>query len=54
VVFTARVPDGVDSFTRVNLSDVRVIMVIMHVPVEELLCQAATGWIPVMFYQGRQ
>jgi hypothetical protein len=31
------------SFTRVNLSDVRVIMMIMCVPVVELLCQAVTG-----------
>jgi hypothetical protein len=35
------------SFTRVNLSDVRVIMMIMCVPVVELLCQAVTGWISV-------
>jgi hypothetical protein len=31
------------AFTRVNLSDVRVIMMIMCVLVEELLCQAVTG-----------
>jgi hypothetical protein len=31
------------AFTRSNLSNVRVIMVIMHVLVEELLCHAATG-----------
>jgi hypothetical protein len=29
------------AFTRVNLSNVRVNMAIMHVHVEELLCQAA-------------
>jgi hypothetical protein len=38
------------TFTRVSLSDVRVIMVIMCIPVEELLCQAATGQIPVLKY----
>jgi hypothetical protein len=38
------------AFTRVSLSDVRVIMTIMHVAVEELLHQAATGWIPVLKY----
>jgi hypothetical protein len=32
------------SFTRVNLSDVRVIMAIMRVLMEELLCQVTTGW----------
>jgi hypothetical protein len=31
------------AFTRVNLSDVRVIMMIMCVLVEKLLCQAVTG-----------
>jgi hypothetical protein len=31
------------AFIRVNLSDVRVIMMIMRVSVVELLCQAATG-----------
>jgi hypothetical protein len=31
------------TFTRVNLSGVRVIMVIMRVLVEELLCQAMMG-----------
>jgi hypothetical protein len=30
------------TFTRVNLSDVRVIMTIMHVLMEELLCQVMT------------
>jgi hypothetical protein len=36
------------AFTRENLSDVRVIMVIMHVLEEELLCQVVTGWIHVL------
>jgi hypothetical protein len=36
------------AFTTVNLSDVRVIMVIRRVLVEELLCQAVTGQIPVL------
>jgi hypothetical protein len=36
------------AFTRVNLSDVRVIMVIMRVLVEELLCQTVMGCIPVL------
>jgi hypothetical protein len=36
------------TFARTNLFGVRVIMVIMHVPVGELLCQAVTGWIPVL------
>jgi hypothetical protein len=31
-----------------SLSNVRVIMVIMLVLVVELLCQAVTGWIPVL------
>jgi hypothetical protein len=31
------------AFTGANLSDVRVIMAIMHVHMEELLCQVATG-----------
>jgi hypothetical protein len=30
-------------FIRANLFDVRVIMMIMHVPVEELLCQVVMG-----------
>jgi hypothetical protein len=38
------------SFTRVNLSDVRIIIAIMHVPVVELLCQATTGRIPILKY----
>jgi hypothetical protein len=36
------------NFTRENLSDVRVILVIIHVPVEELLCQVVMGWISVL------
>jgi hypothetical protein len=36
------------AFTRVNLSDIRVIMVIMHVLMEELLCQVVMGQIPVL------
>jgi hypothetical protein len=36
------------TFTGANLSDVRVIMAIMHVHMEELLCQAATGQILVL------
>jgi hypothetical protein len=31
------------TFTRMNLSDVRVIMAIMRVLVEELLCKVVTG-----------
>jgi hypothetical protein len=31
------------AFTRVNLSNVRVILVIMRVPVVWLLCQMVTG-----------
>jgi hypothetical protein len=38
------------SFTRVNLSDVRIIIAIMHVPVVELLCQATMGRIPILKY----
>jgi hypothetical protein len=34
------------AFARACLSDVRVIMVIMHVRLVESLCQAAMGWIP--------
>jgi hypothetical protein len=34
----------------VSLSDVSVIMAIMRVPLEELLCQAATGHIPILKY----
>jgi hypothetical protein len=36
------------AFTRANLSDIRVIMTIMRVPVKELLCQAVTGQIPLL------
>jgi hypothetical protein len=36
-------------FIRVNLFDVRVIMMIMHVPVEELLCQVVMG----MYFSAR-
>jgi hypothetical protein len=36
------------AFTGANLSDVRVIITIMHVHMEELLCQAATGQILVL------
>jgi hypothetical protein len=36
------------AFTRADLSDVRVIMLIMRAPVVELLCQAGIGWIPVL------
>jgi hypothetical protein len=38
------------AFTRVSLSNVRVIMTIMYVHVEELLSQAVTGHIPVLKY----
>jgi hypothetical protein len=34
-----------------HLSNVRVIMVIMRVPMVELLRQAAMKWIPVLKYQ---
>jgi hypothetical protein len=36
------------AFTRVNLSNVRVIIVIMCVLMEELLCQTVMEWIPVL------
>jgi hypothetical protein len=36
------------AFTRMNLSSVGVIMALMRVHVVELLCQAVTGWIPVV------
>jgi hypothetical protein len=36
------------ALTRANLSDVRVIMAIMRVLVEELLFQATMGWILVL------
>jgi hypothetical protein len=38
------------TFTKVWLSDVRVIMVIMCVPLVELLCQAVMGWILALEY----
>jgi hypothetical protein len=38
------------TFTRVNLSDIRVIMEIMCVLVVELLCQAMMGHILVLKY----
>jgi hypothetical protein len=38
------------TFTRRNLSDVRAIMAIMCVLVEELLCHVVMGWIPVLEY----
>jgi hypothetical protein len=36
------------AFTRANLSDVRVIMAILRVLMEELLCQVVTGWVLVL------
>jgi hypothetical protein len=47
------------AFTRESLSDVRVIMVIMCVLVEDLICQVVTGRISVLKYlmsgaRGRQ
>jgi hypothetical protein len=36
------------TFTWVSLSDVRVIMEIMRVLMEELLCQVVTGQAPVL------
>jgi hypothetical protein len=38
------------TFTRVSLSDVRVIMMILHVLMEELLCQVMMGWVPVLVW----
>jgi hypothetical protein len=38
------------AFIWVGLSNVKVNMMVMRVPVLELLCQAATGWIPVLKY----
>jgi hypothetical protein len=38
------------TFTRVSLSNVRFIMVIMRILVEDLLCQAVTGPILVLKY----
>jgi hypothetical protein len=36
------------AFTRVCLSDVRVIMLIMRVPLVEQQCQAAMGRVPIL------
>jgi hypothetical protein len=36
------------TFIEARLSDVRVIMAIIRVLVVELLCQAVTGWVPVL------
>jgi hypothetical protein len=36
------------TFTRMNLSGVRVIMAIMCAPTGELLCQVVMGWILVL------
>jgi hypothetical protein len=38
------------AFTRTCLSNMRVIMAIMRVPLVELLCQAVMGWIPALEY----
>jgi hypothetical protein len=38
------------TFTRACLSDISVIMTIMHVPLVELLCQATMGWIHALEY----
>jgi hypothetical protein len=38
------------TFTKACLSDVNVIMVIMRVPLVELLCQVAMGWITALEY----
>jgi hypothetical protein len=35
------------AFTRVSTSDVRVIMAIMRILMNEFPCQAVMGWIPV-------
>jgi hypothetical protein len=43
-----RCPMEKPTFTRESISDVRMIMVIMRVLEEELLCQVAIGWIPVL------
>jgi hypothetical protein len=34
----------------VSLSDVRVIMAIIHVLMVELICKMVMGWIPVLEY----
>jgi hypothetical protein len=39
-----------NTFTRACLSDIRVIMAIMHVPLVELLCQTAMERIPTLEY----
>jgi hypothetical protein len=36
------------TFTRANLSDVRIIIAIVCVPMVELLCQVVIGRIPVL------
>jgi hypothetical protein len=36
------------TFTRVNLSDVKVIMAIMYISVVDLLCEVSMGWILVL------
>jgi hypothetical protein len=36
------------TFTSANLSNIRVIMTIMRVLMEEWLCQAVMGWIPAL------
>jgi hypothetical protein len=38
------------TFTRACLSNVRVIMAIMRVPLVELLCQVVMGWISGLEY----
>jgi hypothetical protein len=44
------IPYGEARFYRVDLSDVRVIMVIMYIPVVGLLCKEATRRIPLLKY----
>jgi hypothetical protein len=38
------------TFTKACLSDVKVFMMIMHVPLIELMCQVVMGWIPALKY----
>jgi hypothetical protein len=38
------------AFTRACLSDIKLILVIMHVPFIELLCQVVMGWILALKY----
>jgi hypothetical protein len=38
------------AFIWADLSDVKVIMAIMRVLVEELLCQTVMGWTPILEY----